>query len=521
MRDVLLALSLANLLFLRGWEKFRFGGFLNDLKPDGPSVAILVVMTALFLWIAWQLAKRSRKLAAAAQFTFLVLLLIPVNALRLYFDQAFTALYGPKYRWLFWVILALLLLPIIIAFVKRRFSFRFLLRYGMVMILALAPFVLFTVGGVLWDSYRAYRAAPASAVTSPPSATKAKQRVVFIVFDELDHGMAFRLRPSTLSLPEFDRLRSESLWGAEAYPPGGQTGQSVPALLNGVKVATQRPLTETRMAISKEGNSNPEIWSRDMTIFAETSGAGIKTALAGVYFPYCAILGNTVNDCRDFRTFRRRANLSTRLKEAGESALDAVPFLYRLWLKQTKRRDEIYQYQYTVQQASHLAADQSFDFVYIHLPIPHPPPIYDRRAGQFAETGEHSYIDNLALADRALGEVRRAMEQSGAWENTNVIVTSDHWWRTWLWRSAPFWSAESAAIAAHYDPDHNVPFMVKLASSHDASVYQRAFNTVVTRKLIMTMLREGIATNAELSHWLDQNATAPIEPLIGEEKGSW
>src|SRR6185369_2924008 len=122
-------------------------------------------------------------------------------------------------------------------------------------------------------------------------------------------------------------------------------------------------------------------------------------------------------------------------KEAGESALDAVPFLYRLWLKETKRRDEISQYQYTVQQASHLAADQSFDFVYIHLPIPHPPPIYDRRAGQFAETGEHSYIDNLALADRALGEVRRAMEQSGAWENTNVIVTSDHWWRTWLWRS--------------------------------------------------------------------------------------
>src|SRR6185369_1223863 len=150
----------------------------------GPSVAILVVMTALVLWVAWQLAKRNRKLATAAQFTFLVLLLIPVNALRLYFDQAFTALYGPKYRWLFWVILALLLLPIIIAFVKRRFSFRFLLRYGMVMILALAPFVLFTVGGVLWDSYRAYRAAPASAVTSPPSATKAKQRVVFIVFDE-------------------------------------------------------------------------------------------------------------------------------------------------------------------------------------------------------------------------------------------------------------------------------------------------------------------------------------------------
>lgn len=521
MRDILVALSLANLLFLRGWEKFQYGGFLNDLKPDGPSVAILVVATALALWIAWQVAKKDHRLAITAQIIFLLLLLIPVNALRLYFDQAFTELYGPKYKWIFWAIVALLVLPVIIALFKRRFSFTFLVSYGTVLVLALAPFVLFTVGGVLWNSFRAYRAATSRPQPAPAVTSRAKQRVVLIVFDELDYGVAFRLRPATLKLPEFDRLRSESLWSAKSFPPGGQTAQSLPALLNGVKIAHQAPLGGARMAIFKEGSSQPEIWSRDMTIFAETSGAGFRTAVAGVYFPYCAILGNTVDDCRDFRTFRQRSSLMTRLKSAGESALDAVPFLYRMWLRRAQRRDEIHQCQYTIQQAGELAADQSFNFVFIHLPIPHPPPIYDRRSGQFADAGEHSYVDNLALADRALGELRRAMEQTGAWENTSVIVTSDHWWRTWVWRAAPFWSAESAAIAAHYDPDHNVPFLVKLAGRHEGAVYQREFNTVVTRKLIMTMLREGIKTNSDLGRWLDQNAIGPPEPLIGEQRGSW
>jgi len=207
----------------------------------------------------------------------------------------------------------------------------------------------------------------------------------------------------------------------------------------------------------------------------------------------------------------------TRLKVAVMSSMDALPFIYRLWLRKAQRRDEIYQYQYTAQQASLLAADQSYDLVYIHFPIPHPPPFYDRHTARVADSGEHSYVDNLALADVALGEVRRAMEQSGAWEKSTVIVTSDHWWRTSLWRSAPFWSREAGQVSAGKTPDHNVPFMLKLTGKGEYVVYDRPFNTVIMRKMIMTMLNEGIRTNVDLIRWLDQNAIGPIEPLIAPE----
>ena len=54
-------------------------------------------------------------------------------------------------------------------------------------------------------------------------------------------------------------------------------------------------------------------------------------------------------------------------------------------------------------QAEALIRDQSIGFVFIHLPVPHPPGIYDRRAGHQRPTG--TYIDNLALGRPQPGRV--------------------------------------------------------------------------------------------------------------------
>ena len=61
-------------------------------------------------------------------------------------------------------------------------------------------------------------------------------------------------------------------------------------------------------------------------------------------------------------------------------------------------------------QAEALIRDQSIGFVFIHLPVPHPPGIYDRRPGHQRVTG--TYIDNLALADRTLAELMEYSERN-------------------------------------------------------------------------------------------------------------
>ncbi len=49
-----------------------------------------------------------------------------------------------------------------------------------------------------------------------------------------------------------------------------------------------------------------------------------------------------------------------------------------------------------------LKTDQA-DFVFLHLPVPHSPNIWNRMRGRFTQRCGSSYLDSLALADRELG----------------------------------------------------------------------------------------------------------------------
>ncbi len=516
MRDILIALSLANLLFLRAWEKSNIGSFLDDFKPDKTSIAFCVLLTGALLWLSWRLARNYHRLSVAARIIFLFLLLIPLNALRLYYDQSFVPIYTDKYRWLALLLLAVLALPIIVAAFRRRLRLQFLTRYGIVLLLMLAPFMIFTLGGALLSSYRAVRqrAAQTKPAERPRVALKANaSRVVWIIFDELDMRLAFKERPASVTLPEFDRFRAESFVASAAHPPGAQTGQSVPALLNGSMVPNETPHGETALAIWGDDPNQVVIWNRDMTIFSETSREGVSTGLAGVYFPYCAILGRSIDSCRDFRSYRTSESLPKSMSRSILLALDAIPFASRLWLGQWKLRNDLEEYEFAAREANALAADQNFDFVYIHLPIPHPPAIYDRRTAQLDVTTKHSYLDNVALADVCFGNLRRAMEQSGTWQKSTVIVTADHWWRTYFWRDGPYWGPEDSQTAGRRMPEDTVPLMIKLAGNQGPFIYSREFNTVITRKMIMQILKQGIPSNSELARWLDTNAIGPVKPI--------
>jgi membrane-anchored protein YejM (alkaline phosphatase superfamily) len=104
-----------------------------------------------------------------------------------------------------------------------------------------------------------------------------------------------------------------------------------------------------------------------------------------------------------------------------------------------------------IPQAEALIRDQSVSFVFIHLPVPHPPGIYDRNPPHQRPTG--TYIDNLALADRTLGELMKVLNGTPLASRTTVIVCSDHSWRVRLWHPTPQWSREEEAASHNrFDP---------------------------------------------------------------------
>ena len=106
------------------------------------------------------------------------------------------------------------------------------------------------------------------------------------------------------------------------------------------------------------------------------------------------------------------------------------------------------------QHAVELIGPSGPDFVFLHLPVPHPPGFYNRKTQQFDVSGDRSYIDNLALADKTLGQLLAILRQSPRWKDTSVVVCGDHSWRVTMWSGLRFWTQEDEA-ASHggvFDP---------------------------------------------------------------------
>lgn len=78
------------------------------------------------------------------------------------------------------------------------------------------------------------------------------------------------------------------------------------------------------------------------------------------------------------------------------------------------------------------------------------------------------------------------MEQAGLWDQTAILISADHGWRTSLWRGDPEWTADEEA--ASHDDTSGVPFLLKLPRQTAGATYDKAFGTIVTRRLVTDIL---------------------------------
>jgi len=98
-----------------------------------------------------------------------------------------------------------------------------------------------------------------------------------------------------------------------------------------------------------------------------------------------------------------------------------------------------------------LHTDQA-DLVFLHMSVPHSPNIWSRIHDNYTQFCDSSYLDNLALADRTLGNIVAELQTSPRWKDTTLIVEGDHSWRVYLWDWLPAWTDEDDA-ASHDDFD--------------------------------------------------------------------
>jgi hypothetical protein len=514
-KDFLVALSLSNLCFLGSWKVLLNSSYFHQTAyPTLTEIAALSLDILLFaglLLAAFRLARRcgNALILKLARGLFLLLLVLPLNALRMDVDN----LIVNKLTHTFTIGGSVFLSAIFLCLCACVLTYRFgtVVRVAVASVLILSPLLAVTLAHAVWlaSQHRNDARATANEITFSsrvPQDHKRAMRILWMVFDEMDERVAFAERPASIKLPELDRLRREAIFAANALPPAGATLLSMPALITGRLVSAAQPDNSNDLLLTFSGSTEKVAWSAQPNVFSHARAAGYTTALIGWYHPYCRVIGSSLTTC-----FSEAMNADSGLRESGfygdmlaqmRHAALSIPYAQRYF--EIERRDHTSEYKIILEQARAAAIDPRLDLILIHWPVPHPPGIYNRAKNSFSLAEDASYLDNLELADRTLGELRREMEQAGTWNQTNVLVTTDHWWRQNVWRPTRFWTAGDA-MAASAQIDHRVPFILKLAAQTQGISYAPSFNTVITGDLFLALLNDELSDTQSVTKWLDQH----------------
>lgn len=488
LKDIIIIISCANLCFIKVWSEFLYNtsaqnyfmqGLPTYVSFTGLIINILIISMLLFLIKSTSIIDKRLKILYEL---FLVLAIFyPINYIRQYFNVGFQEHSS--------LLIASLLVMLFLLFgiiKNRNVLWPSLVRVISVFYLITAPFIVVTFSQGFNFIYRNIGIDNVAIKNASMLDTSPNRRVIWIIFDEFDHRLGFEDRPSKIQMPELDRFSGESFFASHAYPPGRQTEISVPALLTGKMVVNSRPVENDVLLTYPDGENS--YWSTQPSVFLSAQKLGVNSAIVGWAFPYNRVLGNQVA-----YVFNRTSSFNYKVDESlVEQMITQLTVLWPFSFTSITENN----YNLLLDETKRVVSDRRFGLVFVHLPVPHGPFVYNNETSQFVMlkySPQIGYPKNLVLADKTFGEIREAMEKSDQWEDNTIIVSSDHWWRD----------------AKSYDGkiDHRVPFMIKFARQNDSVKCDEPFNTIITQRLVIDIIEGKISHSDQFMKWLNQHST--------------
>ena len=418
------------------------------------------------------------------------------------------------------IIIAVVLIVLLLRFPKR------LLSAGRTLFLIFSPlFFILTLNG-LWTYHVASGDDPGRAAGMLP-ATASSNRVIWVVFDELDANLVFHARPQRIQMPEFDRLRQESLDATQVTTPAENTAAAVASMFVGKVLRNDniKPAPPDKLRVQVIGTSKWLDFGSLPNVFRRARAAGFNTAISGWMYPYCRMLGNDLSDCAwmgsgfNLLMVKRGLNGKPFLRKCIymlEWQARISPFMFyslsdRPEDPQFARQSSIDTMRFVSQNGLRMLGNQKLNLVFLHYPTPHPPGIWDTRTHTFT-TANKNYIDNLQLADDTLGRIRQELEALGEWDSSTVLVSGDHPLRP-MWSTFDAGTFDSPEVRSLTEGQHNsyVPFLLKLPFQKDHVEYNRPFNSVISGELVFEMLTGHLRTPADVAKWLDERSGSSSE----------
>jgi hypothetical protein len=533
LRNLLTAFSLGTMCFIRRWydlENLQARGLdYFRVAPADFTLLTSTVVSALLLsavfWLAWLWVERHSTPARRrfGQCVFLLILMFPIESVRRYWNTV-TERFDIGSNLSLWVVETLLACGFVLLLAGNT-RILYPARKTALWLTLLFPALMidFAMTHVRGEMPEAYLPRPPAVMLAPHASSS---RVIWLIFDEFDQRLAFDRRPTDVRLPELDRLRSESLTADHATQVSLYTAIALPSLISGRVFTNAQAVDADELRVLREGSSQYVEWNSESNVFTQAHGLGVNSALVGWHHPYCRIIGDQLVHCFALPSTHSTAALAQEAHAAEDGVWRTIPQLFQRQaynladmlhsreepaserLRDSEvQRDQQQQYFRIRDEAYRQAADPRVGLLFVHLPTPHPFPIYNRRKASFELSGTLDYFDNLALVDRTIGELRRTLEQAGLWERTSLLVTGDHGLRAPSWAGHLGWTSELDQLTGRQNPV-NVPFILKIGGSAQPAAMARSFSNVVSADMVLAVLRGEISTSTQAAAWLEQHGPA-------------
>ncbi len=383
-----------------------------------------------------------------------------------------------------------------------------------VILVIFGPILPLVVASIAWSIYTG---PPTGRLPDRPLETALPQKagaphVLWFLFDEWDESLTYRRRPANLELPELDRFRNQSFHAERAFPPSRETAISIPSLLVGKTFVDKYVNSAGELLMINDPKQPPELLSAKPSVFSAARSAGFNVGIVGFYLPYCRLFGATYCEWNCAVGFLPEewgypVSVGRFMALAAKRQVGDIPFAKRLGatraLGETPMKPSLHAvtYRQVHQAALRSIVDSRLNLVFIHWNVPHLPVIYDAAKDDFSNDEANTYVDNLRLVDRTVRDIRLTLENAGLWDSSTILMTSDHPLRL---GNEPRVLRLPGPIA-NYTQASEVPFLLKMAGQKQGMAYDAAMQTVVTKDLLLAIMKGEIAQPEQVAAWLDHN----------------
>jgi hypothetical protein len=339
------------------------------------------------------------------------------------------------------------------------------------------------------------------------------KRIVWILFDELSYNLTFDQALSGQQFANFQRLRSESTSLGNIKPVGAFTESIIPSLLAGREIDQIKSTTDGKLLNLDSDLTQEVAFDPNRTLLGEAKTNGWNPGVAGWYNPYCRTFAAVLTNCSWVAGIQTMLPFEQMGASEDRSILANSMVLPRTLLAKFHSQKKslssellnrnIQDFRGVMTQSRNLIQNGQIHFVFIHLPVPHPPGIYDRRTHQLSEGG--NYLDNLTLADDTLGVLMQEIARTPAANETTVIISSDHSWRVPIWRTGRDWTQEEERVSLGQFDERPV-FLVHFPGQKSGNEVTTPTPELIEYGIVDAMLKDQINSPRNLDAFLLSSA---------------